>query len=63
MKFVPAMSTTLYIIVISVSPTYGTVFPLAIVEITSFGNPIGSALRMIDVHNEVPPDPPNPIIA
>lgn len=63
MELVPAMSTTLYIIVISVSPTYGPVFPLAIVDTSSLGNPIGSPLRMMDALRDVPPDPPSPIIA
>lgn len=33
------------------------------VETITLGNEMGTALRMIDAHNEVPPDPPIPMIA
>lgn len=42
----------------SVSPTMGPVSPLAMVEIMSFGKPIGSASLMTVTAIEVPPEPP-----
>ena len=44
----------------SLDPTYGVVFPLAIVETITFGNPTGSA-RIAGVIRAVPPLPPIPI--
>ena len=46
------------IMVISFSPMYCAVFPLARVETISFGKPIGSA-RMPAVAMAVPPPPPS----
>ena len=56
--FIPAMSTTEYIIVTSTAPTYGRVSPDAIVETISFGTPTGSA-RIACVAIAVPPEPPS----
>jgi hypothetical protein len=56
-RFNPAMSTTEYIIVMSLIPTYGRVSPEASVETMTFGKPTGNA-RMADVPMVVPAEPP-----
>ncbi len=56
----PATSTTGYIIRMSLVPTYGATFPLAIVETMTLGSPIGSA-RIAGVIRAVLPLPPMPI--
>jgi hypothetical protein len=60
--FSPAMSTTEAIIVMSVGPMYGAVFPAATVERIIFGTPTGSA-RMPSATNDVLPVPPIPSTA
>ena len=55
----PATSTTEYIIVMSMAPTYGRVSPDATVDTTSFGTPTGSCC-IAWVTSEVPPVPPMP---
>src|SRR3712207_7196633 len=40
-SLMPAMSTTEYVMVTSLAPTYGRVSPEASVETMSFGSPIG----------------------
>lgn len=57
----PATSTTEGIIIISLVPTYGAVFPDATVDTIILGTPIGNAL-MAGVTSEVPPVPPKDII-
>ena len=57
-RLMPAMSTTEYIIVTSLAPTYGRVSPEATVETISFGTPTGSA-RIACVAIDVPPEPPS----
>lgn len=54
----PAMSTMLYISVMSLSPTKGAVSPLAMVETMSLGNRNGRARRMAAEVREVPLEPP-----
>lgn len=54
----PAMSTMLYISVMSLSPTKGAVSPLAMVETMSLGNRKGRARRMAAEVREVPLEPP-----
>ena len=61
-RLIPATSTTEYIIVTSVEPTYGLVSPDATVETISFGTPTGSA-RIACVASVVPPVPPSAPIA
>ena len=60
--FRPAISTTEYINVMSVSSTMGPVSPLAIVDTINLGNPIGSASLMTVAASDVPPDPPADIM-
>ena len=57
-RFRPATSTTEYIIVMSLTPTYGATSPEAMVETITLGNPTGNS-RMAVVATEVPPEPPN----
>ena len=57
--FRPAMSTTEYISVMSLTSTYGAVLPEAIVETMTFGTPTGS-VRIAAVIIVVPPPPPRP---
>jgi hypothetical protein len=52
------MSTTEYIMVMSVSPTTGPVSPDAFVLTMSFGNPTGKTSLMTAETSEVPPVPP-----
>ena len=61
-RLIPAMSTTEYIIVTSVEPTYELVSPEATVETISFGTPTGSR-RIASVASAVPPVPPSAPIA
>src|SRR5882724_10679361 len=60
-EFRPAISTTEYIIVISLVPKYWRVSPAATVDTMTLGKPIGSA-RMTAVTRVVPPVPPSPRI-
>ena len=60
--FIPAMSTTEYIIVTSTGPKYGLVSPDAAVETISFGTPTGSRC-IACVASVVPPVPPSAPIA
>lgn len=55
----PAMSSTEYIMVTSLTPTYGAVSPEAMVETMSLGTPTGSR-RIAAVARAVPPPPPSP---
>jgi len=58
-EFIPAMSTTEYIVVMSESPVKELMSPAAMVETIIFGNPVGSAeFRIALLANEVPPLPP-----
>ena len=57
--FRPAISTTEYISVMSLTSTYGAVLPDAIVDTISFGTPTGS-VRIAAVIIAVPPPPPSP---
>src|SRR5262249_1519581 len=56
----PEMSTTEYIIVMSLLPTYGRVSPEATVETNTFGTPKGRARIALDAIT-VPAVPPNPM--
>ncbi len=58
---IPAMSTTEYIIAMSVVPTYGRVSPEATVETRSLGTPTGRACIAAEMREE-PPEPPIPRI-
>ncbi len=53
----PDTSTTEYIIVMSLTSTYGATLPDAIVDTISFGRPTGSACMAV-APIEVPPEPP-----
>jgi uncharacterized membrane-anchored protein len=53
----PDTSTTEYIIVMSLTSTYGATLPDAMVDTISFGIPTGSACMAVEPM-EVPPDPP-----
>ena len=56
--FIPAISTTEYIIVMSVSPTICPVSPEATVLTSSLGTPIGMVALMTSETTLVPPLPP-----
>jgi hypothetical protein len=53
------MSTTEYIMVTSLTSTYGSVLPDAMVETITLGTPTGR-VRIAEVAIEVPPVPPMP---
>ena len=54
---IPEMSTTEYIIVTSVAPTYGRVSPEATVETMSFGTPTGRSRIACAAIDELPEPP------
>lgn len=53
-ELMPATSTTLYIMVMSLLPTYGDTSPLAMVDTSTFGTPMGSACMARAAMNEPP---------
>ena len=53
-EFTPAMSTTEYIMVMSVSSMYGLMSPEATVDTISLGNPIGHVFRIRAQASEEP---------
>ena len=59
MRLMPEMSTTVFSISTSLSPTYGRTWPDASVLAMSLGTPIGKA-RMAAVAIVVPAEPPRP---
>jgi hypothetical protein len=54
MELIPAMSTTEYIMVMSVSSIYDLILPEAIVETMSLGKPIAQTLRIMVQAREEP---------